>query len=146
ERAVAFVSLHHHPLAFAHTRIGAVSVDDAAIDHGRVFVAGVEQRSNHRRRRGFAVRAPDRDRPFQPHDLREHLRAPHDRHPARPTIGPPRARASSTSGLPSLIADEITTTPALAEFSALWPIKIVMPCARRRSVLALSFASEPVTS
>ncbi len=65
---------------------------------------------------------------------------------ARFTTGTPRARAASVSGLPFLIADETTTTPACMAFSALCPIVTVTPCARRRSVLALSLASEPVTS
>ena len=33
ERAVRFVGLHHHPVAFAQPRVGAVGIDDAAIDH-----------------------------------------------------------------------------------------------------------------
>ncbi len=83
EGAVAFVGLHHHPLALAHARIGAVGVDDAAIDDGGVLAAGVEQSRDHRGGGGFAVRAADRDGPFQPHDLGQHFRAPHDGHAAR---------------------------------------------------------------
>ncbi len=37
---------------------------------------------------------------------------------ARRTTGSPRARAASSSGLPALIAEEITTTSAPARFSA----------------------------
>ena len=65
---------------------------------------------------------------------------------ARFTMGTPRARAASTSALPFLIADEITTTPDCATFSALWPMLTGMPHSRRRSILAPSLASEPVTS
>src|SRR6266700_288822 len=35
EGAVAFVGLHHHPVACAEPRIGAIGIDDAAVDHGR---------------------------------------------------------------------------------------------------------------
>ena len=61
---------------------------------------------------------PIGDVPLEAHDLGQHLGAAHDRHAAL-------TRAASTSGLPSLMADEITTTPALAELSALWPMTIM---------------------
>ena len=79
ERAVALVGLDHHPLARAHAGIGAVGVDDAAIDHGRVEPAGVEQRRDHRGRRGLAMRAADGDRLAEAHQFGQHLGAPHDR-------------------------------------------------------------------
>ena len=44
EGAVALVGLDHHPVAGAEPRVGAVGVDDAAVDDGRVEAAGVEQR------------------------------------------------------------------------------------------------------
>ena len=79
EGAVALVGLDHHPFALAHAGIGAVGVDDAAIDHGRVEPAGFEQRRDHRGRRRLAVRAADGDRLAEAHQLGQHLGAPHDR-------------------------------------------------------------------
>ena len=79
ERAVALVGLHHHPVAGAEPRVGAVGIDDAAIDHGRIEIAGVEQRSDHRGRRGLAVGAGDRDAALQPHQLGQHFGAAHHR-------------------------------------------------------------------
>lgn len=61
EAAVALVGLDHHPVAGAETRIRAVIVDDAAVDHGRVDPPRVEQRRNEARRRRLAVRPRDRD-------------------------------------------------------------------------------------
>ena len=46
EGAVGLVRLHHHPVAAAEPRIGAVGLDDAAVDHGRIEIAGVEQRGD----------------------------------------------------------------------------------------------------
>ena len=79
ERAVALVGLHHHPVAGAQPRIGAVGVDDAAIDHGRIEIAGIEQGRDHRGRRGLAVGAGDRDAAFQPHQFGQHFGAAHHR-------------------------------------------------------------------
>ena len=81
--AVGFVGLDHHPVAGAEPRIGAVGVDDAAIDHGRIEAAGVEQRRHHRGGRGLAVGAGDGDAAFQPHQLGQHLGAAHHRQPLR---------------------------------------------------------------
>ena len=61
EGPVGFVGLDHHPAARPHARIGAVGVDDAAIDHRRVEAAGIQQRRHHRRRRRLAMRAGDGD-------------------------------------------------------------------------------------
>ena len=83
ERAVELVGLDHHPVAGAEPRIGAVGIDDAAVDHGRIEAAGVEHRRHHRGRRGLAVRAGDRDAAFQPHQLGQHLGAPHHRQALR---------------------------------------------------------------
>ena len=44
ERAVRFVGLHHHPVAAADAGVGAVGVDDAAVDHRRIEPAGIEHR------------------------------------------------------------------------------------------------------
>src|ERR1700733_2157600 len=36
EGAVGFVGLDHHPVAGAQARIGAIGIDDAAVDYGRI--------------------------------------------------------------------------------------------------------------
>ena len=79
ERAVGFVGLDHHPVAGAEPGVGAVGVDDAAVDHGRIEIRGIEQRRDERRRRGLAVGAGDGDAAFQPHQLGQHLGAAHHR-------------------------------------------------------------------
>ena len=79
KRAVAFVGLHHHPVAGAKTRIRAIGVDDAAVDHGRIEAAGVEQRRNERGRRRLAMRAGDGDALLEAHQLGQHFGAAHDR-------------------------------------------------------------------
>ncbi len=86
EGAVALVGFHHHPLAGAEPRIGAVGIDDAAIDHRGVEIAGVEQRRHHRRGGGLAMGAGDCDAALQAHQFGEHLGAPHHRN-ARRTRG-----------------------------------------------------------
>ena len=90
EGAVALVGLDHHPVAVAEPRVGAVGIDDAAVDHGRIEPAGIEQRRDHRGRRGLAVRAADRDAGLQPHQLGQHLGAAHDRQ--RAWRAPPSVR------------------------------------------------------
>ncbi len=62
EGAIGFIRFHHHPVARTEPRVGAIGVDDAAVDDRRIELAGVEQRCNHRGRRRLAVRAADRDR------------------------------------------------------------------------------------
>ena len=79
EGAVGLVGLHHHPVAGAEPRIGAVGVDDAAVDHGRIEPAGIDQCGNQRGGRGLAVGAADRDAAFEPHQLGQHLGAAHHR-------------------------------------------------------------------
>ena len=64
---------------------------------------------------------------------------------ARRTTGRPMRRASSSSGLPGLIALEMTTTCAPARFSAACPSKIVAPRPASRSVILVVFWSEPCT-
>ena len=54
---------------------------------------------------------------------------------ARRTTGRFFARAASSSGLPGLIAEEITTTCAPSRFSAFWPMKTRAPFASSRSVI-----------
>ena len=80
EGAVGLVGLDHHPVAFAVAGVGAVGVDDAAVDHGRIELRGIQQRRDQRGRGGLAVGAGDRDRPLQAHQLAEHLGAPDHRH------------------------------------------------------------------
>ncbi len=79
EGAVGFIGLHHHPVAGAEAGIGAVGVDNAAVDHGRVEAAGVEQRRHQRGGGGLAVGAGDGDAGFQPHQFGQHFGAPHHR-------------------------------------------------------------------
>src|SRR3546814_6903930 len=43
ETAVAFIGFHHHPVAGAKPGVGAVAVDDPAIDDGRINVARIKQ-------------------------------------------------------------------------------------------------------
>ena len=78
EGAVGFVGLHHHPVARAHAGIGAVGVDDAAVDDGRVHAAAVEQGRHDGGRRRLAVRARDRDAGLEAHQLGQHLGAAHN--------------------------------------------------------------------
>ena len=78
EAAVALVGLHHHPVGRAEPCVGAVAVDDAAVDDGRVHAAGIEDRGDHRGGRRLAVRARHRDGGFQAHQLGQHLGAADD--------------------------------------------------------------------
>ncbi len=64
---------------------------------------------------------------------------------ARGTTGMRSAWAASSSGLPGLIALEITTTSAPAMLPAAWPRWTVAPMPCRRRVTAVSFWSEPET-
>ena len=79
ETAVALVGLDHHPVAGAEPRVGAVGVDDAAVDHGGVEMRRLQHRGDQAGGGGLAVRAADRDRPFQPHQFGQHLGPPHHR-------------------------------------------------------------------
>ena len=78
----------------AEARVGAVGVDDAAVDDGGVQLGGIEQRGDQRGGRGLAVGAADGDRPFQAHQLAQHLGAAHDRQQA--------ARAATSFGVVGL--------------------------------------------
>ncbi|QTK78009.1 hypothetical protein AT6N2_C0037 [Agrobacterium tumefaciens] len=79
EGAVGFIRLHHHPLALTHACIGAVGIDDAAIDDGRVEIAGFQQRRDHGGRRGLAVGAANGDGVTEAHQLGQHFRTANDR-------------------------------------------------------------------
>ena len=83
EGAVAFIGFHHHPFARAQPRIGAIGVDDAAIDHGGIQAARIQQRRHQGRGGGLAVGAGDGDAGPQPHDLGQHLGAAHQRQAQR---------------------------------------------------------------
>ena len=108
EAAVALIGLDHHPVAFAQAGVGAVGVDDAAVDDG-----GVEMR---RPSSTQAIRLvvvvlpwvpPTGDRPAQAHQLGQHLRPAHhgDQHGAR----------GGHLGLSGFTAVLVTTTCAGAE-------------------------------
>ncbi len=137
EGAVGLVGLDHHPLALAHPGIGAIGIDDAAIDDGRVEPARIQQRADHRRGCGLAMRAAHGDRIAR--------RISSASISARRTTGSSFSRAAISSGLVFLIAVETTTTSASPRLSALWPTWTSMPLARRRWTLALSAWSEPCT-
>ncbi|MNY12188.1 hypothetical protein D3C86_1452570 [compost metagenome] len=79
EGAVGFVGFHHHPLALAHTRIGAIGIDDAAIDDGRVEIAGFQQGRDHRGGRRLAVGAANGDGVTETHQLGQHFGTANDR-------------------------------------------------------------------
>ena len=83
--AIAFVGLDDHPLTLAQAGVGAVGVDDAAIDDGGIEFRCLQHRRHQAGGGGLAVRAADRDGPFQPHQFGEHFRPPHDRDEACPS-------------------------------------------------------------
>ncbi len=80
--AIALIGLHHHPVARAQPRVGAIAIDDPAIDDGWVNPARIEQGRDHRGGRRLAVCARDRHRRFEPHQFGQHLRTPHHGQPA----------------------------------------------------------------
>ena len=86
ERAVALVGLDHHPVAGPEPRVGAIGVDDAAVDHRRIKPGGVEQRRHQRSRRGLAMRAGHGHALFQPHQLGQHLGPANDGNAPRPRL------------------------------------------------------------
>ncbi len=83
ERPVALVGLDHHPVPGAEPRVGAIGVDDAPVDHGRVESGRLEQRRHERGGRRLAVGAGDRDALLEPHELGEHFGAANDRNAPR---------------------------------------------------------------
>jgi hypothetical protein len=78
ESAVGLVGLHHHPVAAAEPSIGAVGLNDASVDHGRI--ESLQERRHQRRGRGLAMRARNGNAALEPHQFGEHFRAPHHRH------------------------------------------------------------------
>jgi hypothetical protein len=129
EGAVGLVRLHHHPLAIAHAGIGAVGIDDAAVDDGRIEPARIEQRGDEGRRGGLAMGA---GKTTTTQDLKRMSSASIS---ARRTTGRRFSRATINSGLLRLIAVETTTISASSTFSALWPMKVLMPLSFRRLTL-----------
>ncbi len=79
--AIAFVGLDNHPVTGPQTRIRAIGVDDAAVDHRRIKAPGLQQSRDERGRCRLAVRAGDGDTLLEAHQLRQHLGAAHDRQP-----------------------------------------------------------------
>ena len=73
EAAVGLVGLDHHPVARAEPRVGAVGIDDAAVDDRRVQPGAVEHGGDDRGRGRLAVGAGDRHRPLEAHQLGQHL-------------------------------------------------------------------------
>ena len=73
ERAVGLVGLYHHPFAAAEPGVGAVRVDDAAIDDRWIKLSSIEDRGNNGCCRRLAMGAGNRNAPFEPHDFRQHL-------------------------------------------------------------------------
>src|SRR3546814_7784799 len=67
------VGLDDHPVAGAEARIRSVGVDDAAVDNGGVEPGTVQQGRHHGGGCGLAVGAADGDRPFEAHQLAQHL-------------------------------------------------------------------------
>ena len=139
KRAVAFVGLHHHPVAGAEPRVGAVGVDDAAVDHG-----GIEMRRPPAPRRPgwwwWSCRACRRSRST--------ISAASAR-PASRRAAPPGSAARARSPLPDcpvFTADDTTTTCALPRLAASWPMATGMPASRRRRTLAESAMSLPCTA
>ena len=136
EGAVGLVRLDHHPVARAEPRVGAVGVDDAAIDDGR----------DRNRSSSVATIEVVVVLPCVPAIATQRLsRISSASISARRTTGRRCARAAASSGLSRLIAVETTTTSASPRFSAACPTATLAPLSRSRFTLAESEASEPCT-
>jgi hypothetical protein len=127
EGPVRFVGLHHHPVALAHAGVGAVGVDDAAVDHRRVEAAGVEKGRDQRGGGGLAVGAGDGDAGLEAHQLRQHLGPPHHRQPL--LAGVPEL------GIVALDRGRDHDELGAVTFSARWPTKVLTPFSARRRTL-----------
>ena len=79
ERRVAFVSLGHQVLALAEPGIGVGALQAAANDESRVQAAFAKHARDQAGGGCLAVRASHGDRIAKAHQLRQHLRARHDR-------------------------------------------------------------------
>ena len=137
EGAVALVGLDHHPVAGAEARIGAIGVDDAAIDDGRIESAGVEQRRDERGRRGLAMRAGDGDALLEAHQLGEHFRAAHH--------GQALVARGDEFGIVALDRGRDDDDGGLAEIFGVMADEDARAFFARRFTLAFSDASEPCT-
>ena len=82
--AVAFIAFDHHPVALARLVVGAIGMDDPAIDDRRVDIRAIQQRRDHAGRRRLAMRARDADRIFQARDLGQHVGPADDRNASGP--------------------------------------------------------------
>ena len=139
EGAVGFVRLDHHPVSLAHTGIGAIGVDDAAIDHRRIEIPAFQQGGDDGGGGGLAVGAGDGDRGLEPHQLREHLGAAHYGQTQFTRGGEFGIVAPDRGG-----DDDDFRVPE--RFPAAWPVKVEMPFFASRATLALpDDASEPCT-
>ena len=81
ERAVRLVRLDDHPFPVSETRIGTVSLYDAAVDHRRSKPGSVQHRADERCGCRLAVRPCHRDIALEAHELGQHFRPFYDRHP-----------------------------------------------------------------
>ena len=78
-RAVRFVGFNDHPFAGAQARIRSVGINNSTVDHGRVQLGCFQNTCDQRCGGCLAVRAANRNRPFQSHQLGEHFSAPDHR-------------------------------------------------------------------
>ncbi len=79
EGAIAFIGFNNHPVTIAHTSIGAISIDNAAVDDGGIEMTCIKQSCNHRCGRGFAMCAADSNRTTEAHQLGQHFSAANNR-------------------------------------------------------------------
>ena len=101
KRPVALVRLRHHELAASEPRVAAEGAQPPADHRRRIEPGALEHQRDHRRRRRLAVRAGDRDREAQPHQLRQHLGARNHRNlPPRRLRRPPGSTASPPTRSP----------------------------------------------
>jgi hypothetical protein len=120
EAAVALIRLDHHPFARPGPGVRPVGMDHAAVDHGGVEAALVQQGRHHGRGRGLAMGARDGDVRLQPHQFGQHLGPAHHRQLAAARLFQFRVAL--------LDREEITTTATSSPiFSARWPSKKVAP-------------------
>jgi hypothetical protein len=79
EAAVALIRLDHHPFPCPGAGVGAIGMDDSAIDDGGVKATLVQKCRDHRRRRGLAMRPTDGNVRAHAHQFRQHLGPAHHR-------------------------------------------------------------------
>ncbi len=84
EGTVALIRLDHHPITSTQARIGAVIVDDAAIDDRGIEPTGFQECGHQRGRGGLAMGPADGNRPFEAHEFAQHLGAAHHGQPFGP--------------------------------------------------------------